>query len=546
MDGRAAWPKIRFRIWGTGSRLQSAGLKRTKRAGGNRRNMAEFSMTPFEKAVHAWILKLPGTWTRLDWDKLTQTDDAALDRLVEGGFVQARLPVTLHVKGEAGPINTMWMVSGDYRRGLGAQVKSYLVAHGHEGEGTGTIAGDYEAVRLTRDGELVKQKLEGSATIDHEVLSRASGGPDGQGAVKAPGTVYLQPSRPTAPDVSGPDAMARSTAPVEAKWNMSKSEPITNLPVAAEWERSRRDFDRRASEYPPLTLSILMFEPDRVPPYKEKFDQPNHTVMLWQYIGNTRSGESPALDKPELTAVAVLEGQDTDLFRRMAYRAGSLLPAAMKTQFAEEIMKNVEKRDRPGKPVFAWNDDPLAVWLNFVLSAAAAFQPERLRRVTLPVDPFAISLAAVDLIVSKPKPEVAPPSAKIDTANVSVSETVAAHAGDGANGPAAADVIARDQVSASKPTPAKAGGKSRKRWTRQHCPSCGEHTVEFVSMKAFSKKSGAPSYNTVRARVDAGDYWSNVAGRVPWCPACKERTPEGSGVPGPTGGPTAGIPGTEP
>jgi hypothetical protein len=129
--------------------------------------MAEFSMTPFEKAVHAWILKLPGTWTRLDWDKLTQTDDAALDRLVEGGFVQARLPVTLHVKGEAGPINTMWMVSGDYRRGLGAQVKSYLVAHGHEGEGTGTIAGDYEAVRLTRDGELVKQKLEGSATIDH-------------------------------------------------------------------------------------------------------------------------------------------------------------------------------------------------------------------------------------------------------------------------------------------------------------------------------------------------------------------------------------------
>jgi hypothetical protein len=391
--------------------------------------MAEFSMTPFEKAVHAWILKLPGTWTRLDWDKLTQTDDAALDRLVEGGFVQACLPVALHVKGEAGPINTMWMVSGDYRRVLGAQVKSYLVAHGHEGEGTGTISGDYEAVRLTKDGELVKQELEGSAAVDYEVLSRVSGGSDGQSGAKAPGTVYLQPSRPTTPDIGGPEAAAPSTAPVEAKWNMSKREPITNLPVAAEWERLRRDFDRRASEYPPLTLSILMFEPDRVPPYKEKFDQPNHTVMLWQYIGNTRSGEPTQLDKPELTAVAVLEGQDTDLFRRMAYRAGSLLPAAMKIQFAEEIMKNVEKRDRPGKPVFAWNDDPLAVWLNFVLSVAAAFQPERLRRITLPVEPFAISLAAVDLIVSKPKPDAAQPSAKTDTASISAYETTTVQVG---------------------------------------------------------------------------------------------------------------------
>jgi hypothetical protein len=119
-------------------------------------------------------------------------------------------------------------------------------------------------------------------------------------------------------------------------------------------------------------------------------------------------------------------------------------------------------------------------------------------------------------------------------------------------GPAADDIrrvadgLKAEHDKAANPTPAKKGGKSRKRWTRQHCPSCGYHTVEFVSMKQFSKKPGAPSYNTVRARVATGDYLSNVAGRVPWCPVCKERTPEGAGAPAPIGGPTTLTPGVEP
>lgn len=90
------------------------------------------------------------------------------------------------------------------------------------------------------------------------------------------------------------------------------------------------------------------------------------------------------------------------------------------------------------------------------------------------------------------------------------------------------------------------GRGSQKIWSHQHCPSCGLQQVEFISMKAFSGRPGTPSYNTVRDRVNAGAYWSDVGKSVPWCPVCKERTPEGPGMPPPTGGSAVAPPGTPP
>ena len=63
-------------------------------------------------------------------------------------------------------------------------------------------------------------------------------------------------------------------------------------------------------------------------------------------------------------------------------------------------MENVVDPAVPGKPIFGSNSDPLSVWLNFVLMIGSSLQPERFRRRTLPVDPFAASLTAVDFLLN--------------------------------------------------------------------------------------------------------------------------------------------------
>lgn len=157
--------------------------------------------SPFERAICAWILQLPGKWTRPDWQQLSQTQEASLYRLVRGGFVQARLPVALHVAGEASQIDTVWTVSGDYGPILSGNIRVYLAAHGHEGKETRIETGQYEEVRLTADGELAQQDFK-KPRLDYETFSLVAGGPDGQGGVKPPGVVTLESSRPVTPNAN--------------------------------------------------------------------------------------------------------------------------------------------------------------------------------------------------------------------------------------------------------------------------------------------------------------------------------------------------------
>jgi len=69
--------------------------------------LSKVELTPLEKAMCARIQKLPGRWTTPQWDELTQTHSWAMDRLVKGEFVEARLPVTLNESGEPKPIKTV-------------------------------------------------------------------------------------------------------------------------------------------------------------------------------------------------------------------------------------------------------------------------------------------------------------------------------------------------------------------------------------------------------------------------------------------------------
>jgi hypothetical protein len=101
------------------------------------------------------------------------------------------------------------------------------------------------------------------------------------------------------------------------------------------------------------------------------------------------------------SAFALIEGPETGLFCRMASRAGSLIPDAVRLKLGTEIMANVVHSSSPVKPAFAVNSDPISTWLNFVLVTLTVFQPERFTRQKLPVDPFAASLVALDHLLDR-------------------------------------------------------------------------------------------------------------------------------------------------
>jgi len=72
-------------------------------------------------------------------------------------------------------------------------------------------------------------------------------------------------------------------------------------------------------------------------------------------------------------------------------------------------------------------------------------------------------------------------------------------------------------------------------WTHTHCPSCGRDGIEFMGHSEFSKRwkeydSGAIVRTTVSSRIKDGRYWADANADVPWCPVCRNRTPEGQGV----------------
>lgn len=184
---------------------------------------------------------------------------------------------------------------------------------------------------------------------------------------------------------------------------------MSKAAVEKEWRRLYQDFEAQAGQYHDLTLSIDYLTPNHMPTLPR--EEPNYAAVLWQYFGNAghdfNFAEFVSVQptnyghpKAKVIAYGLLVGEQTNLFRRMAHRAGSLLPDEVRLEMSGRIMDNVADPEVPGKPVFDSNSDPLSVWLNFVLMIGSTLQPERFRRRTLPVDPFAASLAAIDFLLN--------------------------------------------------------------------------------------------------------------------------------------------------
>ena len=181
-----------------------------------------------------------------------------------------------------------------------------------------------------------------------------------------------------------------------------------------EFQRLRADFEREASRYTGLKLPIVMIPADLAQP--GTFERPNHLIMLWQYLGrlsavSTRPSLAPnsfGVPDAEITAFGLLEGADTDLFRRMAARGGSILPPDDVAALMADLETALDDRDLPGKPVFAANHDPLSRWISFVLASTWKHENGRISGRNFRVDPFVASLSAIDNFLAKVAATVAP------------------------------------------------------------------------------------------------------------------------------------------
>ena len=98
----------------------------------------------------------------------------------------------------------------------------------------------------------------------------------------------------------------------------------------------------------------------------------------------------------EITTLGLISGEQTDLFRKMALRAGTLLPDEISYIIVGNISNKFADILGPGKPILTANSNPLAKWLNMMLVATVNSHPGRFKNGVLTVDPFAASLSIFD------------------------------------------------------------------------------------------------------------------------------------------------------
>lgn len=182
-----------------------------------------------------------------------------------------------------------------------------------------------------------------------------------------------------------------------------------------ELDKLRIAFENEADSYHNIDLSIIYATQDWVS-REGQFIQPNHGIPLWQYYGKIQSDESIkelceniktsrnkfGVRGSKFSAFAMLEGEKIDLFLRIARRAGKL--------FTDKELKLIEKNvdlelinndNDIGKPVSVKNDNPIAMWLNYVLYNTSVSHPKRFAETVVNLDPFLESMYAIEHLVSE-------------------------------------------------------------------------------------------------------------------------------------------------
>ncbi len=192
-----------------------------------------------------------------------------------------------------------------------------------------------------------------------------------------------------------------------------------------EWKRLKRDFVVKASEYRDAGFYIYYETNEGI--IKDKFfnNQKHYKINLWQYFGEVPLDESSQRDNyiqnlsisaanygkfgvsgAEVSAFGAIIGKDSELFRRMASTAGSLIPNEANIFLTSEITNRfVEFKEseialeKKGKPIIICNRNPLAKWLNLILVSVPAVHPERFDIFRLNTDLFTASISVFDYLI---------------------------------------------------------------------------------------------------------------------------------------------------
>ena len=162
--------------------------------------------------------------------------------------------------------------------------------------------------------------------------------------------------------------------------------------------------------------------------------------MLWQYIGNlNRDNEISrfvsnvndsnlkwGIRGADLTKYGVIEGKATDKFVRMAKRAGALFneEEALKinTRVVNKVRDEVLKKDPKSMPTIGSNNNPLAIWLNYLLFHISKTNPFREHSTKIEPDVFSLSLVALEQLLKElTARKINEPTKDISKINFSVS-----------------------------------------------------------------------------------------------------------------------------
>lgn len=191
-------------------------------------------------------------------------------------------------------------------------------------------------------------------------------------------------------------------------------EKITLNQKKIEIKRLTRAFEKQANKFHKIEFNTYLYQQGKETIRNRKFKEPNHVIMLCQYIGKL-SGENEinkfisnvndsnwqwGLRGAELTKYGVIEGKATDKFVRMAKRAGALFNQeesfSFNTRIANQIREEELKKDPKSMPSIVANSNPLAIWLNYLLFYLSKTYPNREFSNRIEPDVFTLSLLALE------------------------------------------------------------------------------------------------------------------------------------------------------
>lgn len=175
-------------------------------------------------------------------------------------------------------------------------------------------------------------------------------------------------------------------------------------------------FEKEASNFPALKFRTILLNPEQ-PFDNEKFDSPNHIIMLWQYYGELGSELSTdgflnnlkdsnlkwGIRGAQLSYYAVIEGKLCDHFSRMVKRAGNIFNKEEAHIIQTRVVSEIQEEEKDGllKPTAIVNDNAMAIWLNYLLYYISMVHPGREKSKNIEPDPFSLSLLALEQLLEE-------------------------------------------------------------------------------------------------------------------------------------------------